>query len=251
MRKLRVPLFLLGIFMSIVSCQQGFDSDSSLETNEKSISELKARSRSSAKYVFMPLDSVPEWVRDKTTYEEYELWKIMSTRYQINYSFLDMNLRDDQRIDLFNTLKAICEKIKEGSLETEERNLGYFVVQTLKKNSINGIERLSRSESGETAHQSYPEIIYEAESTSFAFVRIVATFYTNSEGEEISKVGGAKAYADGLNAIKFEGSCSTGDFGPLILNVKCSGTLTYRSNGKGGESSESFSRSLNIKVLPG
>lgn len=249
MGKLKLSLLLLGLFTFIMSCQQGFDSDSLLEKNLENISTLKTRTSSDVKQVFMPLDSIPEWVKEKTTSEEYQLWKIMSTRYEINYSFLDMPLRDDQRTDLYKTLRNICKKIEDGTLGQE--NLGYFVVQTLKRNNVNSIEKLSRSEADETARVSYPEIIYEAKSVSFAYVRVVATFYTNSKGTEITKVTGARAYADGLNAIKFEGTCSTGGFGPLILNVKCSGTLTYRNSTAGGRASDSFNTSLNIKVLPG
>lgn len=37
--------------------------------------------------VYAPVDSVPEWVKEKVTQEEYNLWKTMSSVYQIDYSF--------------------------------------------------------------------------------------------------------------------------------------------------------------------
>ena len=38
---------------------------------------------------FAPLYSVPEWIKTKTTSEEYQLWMTMSRIYKINYSFLN------------------------------------------------------------------------------------------------------------------------------------------------------------------
>lgn len=249
MKKLKLSLFLLGILVFMMSCEAGFESDQFLDLNQNKIQELNTRAKSSdLNRVFMPLNSIPEELKDKTSPEEYELWKMMSSRYEINYSFLDMNLREDQRENLKNTLKIICKKIEDGSLG--QGNLGYFVVQKLKKRNINSIEKLSRSESGEVAQESFPEIIYEARNVSFAYVRVKASFYTNSEGTEITRVSGVRAYKDGTNAVSFEGSCSSGGFGSVILNVKCSGTLTYRINNSGGTASESFSKSLNMKVIP-
>lgn len=67
MKKLKFPLFLVGILVALVACEQNYDfvSDSeALEANEKSISELKMRSASAA-VLYMPLDTVPEWVKKR------------------------------------------------------------------------------------------------------------------------------------------------------------------------------------------
>ena len=37
---------------------------------------------------FCPLDSIPDWVKEKTTQKEYELWKKASRYYQVDYSVL-------------------------------------------------------------------------------------------------------------------------------------------------------------------
>ena len=37
---------------------------------------------------YTPLNTIPDWVSEKVTPKEYELWRTMSSRYEINYSFL-------------------------------------------------------------------------------------------------------------------------------------------------------------------
>ena len=127
MKKLKFPLFLVGILVALVACEQNYDfvSDSeALEANEKSISELKMRSASAA-VLYMPLDTVPEWVKKKVTPEEYELWKTMSSKYEINYSVLEEELSQRQRDSVYSIIKPLVQNIKDGKTKN---NAGYFII---------------------------------------------------------------------------------------------------------------------------
>ena len=37
---------------------------------------------------YSKLDEVPQWVKEKVNHEEYKLWEVMSSVFQIDYSFL-------------------------------------------------------------------------------------------------------------------------------------------------------------------
>lgn len=246
--KLKFLTLLISIAVAFSACEQELDSElNQLISNEKSISELESK-RTIELPEYMPLNYVPEWVKEKVTPEEYELWKTLSSKYKISYSFLEMDLKINQKADLYSTVKTLCKDIESGIINED---MGLFVVQKINLNidTINKIEKLNSTEDGgKIKHHSYPEIIYTATSVSHACVRITATYYTNSAETKVVGIGDATAYADGQNAISYSGSCSVDDYGPVMIKVSCSGTLKYRiSNDRNG--SESFKETLNIKVI--
>ena len=57
---------------------------------------------------FCPLDSIPDWVKEKTTPKEYELWKKASRYYQVDYSVLQKDLSKDQKRRLYESLEEAC-----------------------------------------------------------------------------------------------------------------------------------------------
>ncbi|MDD3038314.1 hypothetical protein [Bacteroides sp.] len=64
--------------------------------------------------IYTPLDSIPEWVKNKVTVEEYNLWKIMSSVFRIDYSFLKQDISSGKRLRLYDNLRQICNSIKSG-----------------------------------------------------------------------------------------------------------------------------------------
>lgn len=90
MKTVKITLFLVGILLGIIACQQGSDLDfaENLKTNEKSILDLGARSKSEIVREYMPLGMIPEWVKFRVSSEEYELWKVLSSKYEVDYSIL-------------------------------------------------------------------------------------------------------------------------------------------------------------------
>lgn len=61
---------------------------------------------------FCPLDSMPDWVKEKTTQKEYELWKKASRYYQVDYSVLQKDLSKEQKRRLYESLAEACEKME-------------------------------------------------------------------------------------------------------------------------------------------
>lgn len=47
---------------------------------------------------YSKLDEVPQWVKEKVNHEEYKLWEVMSSVFQIDYSFLKkISLKKEKR----------------------------------------------------------------------------------------------------------------------------------------------------------
>lgn len=61
-----------------------------------------------------PLDSVPEWVKEKVTPKEYKIWKTMSRVFYIDYSILKTELSPERKQEIYDGLKKICEGIEKG-----------------------------------------------------------------------------------------------------------------------------------------
>ncbi|MDD3038313.1 hypothetical protein [Bacteroides sp.] len=228
MKKLKFTLFLVGILVALVACEQNYDfvSDSEgLEANEKSISELKMRSALEAKALYMPLDTVPEWVKKKVTLEEYELWKIMSSKYEINYSVLEEELSQRQKDSVYSIIRPLVQNIKDGKTKN---NAGYFIIHDLAK-SINTckVERLSNGESdNQRNHVGGPSRLYSVSSNIDAEVLVTIIYCVDVKKREIISVESPHAFASGLQAVSFNGDC-TANKGTTAIVVEGSGTLTY------------------------
>lgn len=76
-----------------------------------------------AKDLVTPLDSVPQWVQDKVTPEEYRLWQTMSRIFQINYSFLNRDFPSEKREQFYNDIKQLCESIERGECSYKKGEL--------------------------------------------------------------------------------------------------------------------------------
>lgn len=63
---------------------------------------------------YSKLNEVPQWVKVKVTPEEYELWKIMSTVFQVDYSFLKTDLSEERRMEILDLLQKTVPRIQQG-----------------------------------------------------------------------------------------------------------------------------------------
>lgn len=76
-----------------------------------------------AKELVMPLDSVPKWIKEKVTPEEYRLWKTMSHIFRINYSFLNRDLSIEKHEQLYSDIKQMCKSIEKGKYYSRKGEL--------------------------------------------------------------------------------------------------------------------------------
>lgn len=230
---MKFTLFLLGIILFAMACQHVIDDDlfsksAILEENGKSILELQTQNSYEVTPSYMPLDSIPQWVREKVTSEEYELWRTMSTKYEIDYSILKSELTKRQRDSVYRIVEKLSQDIRDGKVR---KNAGYFIIHNLSKSKINNrLETLSDPESdGEISRTGGPSILYSIPNGQ-ANVYVTIVYYVNTKNKEITKVDKPNAYAGGLNAVSFNGSC-TANAGTTAVVVEGSGTLKYLVEG--------------------
>ena len=74
-------------FVLVVGCIQ--DEESALIAEKNDFLNLE---KAASAIEFMPLNTVPEWVKDRVSGKEYEAWVRLSSRYEIDYSILTQTL---------------------------------------------------------------------------------------------------------------------------------------------------------------
>lgn len=231
MKRIRLSLFLLGILTLAISCQQGFELEYDseiLKANGAKISDLQTRKSDKVMPLYMPLDSIPEWVKEKVSQDEYELWEIMSTKYEIDYSILKEELSTSQKDSVYSIIRKLSSDIKDGKIQ---EYAGYFIIHNLSNaKAKDRIERLSRSESGrEVSRVGGPSVLYSLQSAQ-ACVYVTVEYTVDTDKKEIIRAGSPCAYVGGTNGISFNGSCVANP-GTTAIVVEGSGTLKYRVGG--------------------
>ena len=100
MNRLR-HLMSLCIFISLMACEQNED---------WVVNEPMQSFEENPEYA--PLNTIPDWVSEKVTPKEYELWRTMSSRYEINYSFLKKDISEKRKkesmVDCCFSYNCIC-----------------------------------------------------------------------------------------------------------------------------------------------
>ena len=67
-----------------------------------------------------PLDSVPCWVKEQVSPEEYKLWKTLSSIFRVDYSVLKSEMPSEYKQHIYDGLKKICTDIKQGKLSSQK-----------------------------------------------------------------------------------------------------------------------------------
>ena len=72
---------------------------------------------------YSPLDSVPDWVKQKTTPEEFALWKRLSHYFHVDHTvvLLQDELSEKQRTALYDRVKETCEEAENGTYKGKLR----------------------------------------------------------------------------------------------------------------------------------
>lgn len=255
MKHLKISLFLLGIIVSIVACQQSFEDDfgvdpETLSVNGENIAALKARGCSAdITPEFMPLNVIPEWAEDKMTPEEYELWKVMSTKFKIDYSFLKRPSTEENRESLYESINTIVNNIKDGVISE------YAGLFTVMDNPVSiephNIETLSTPEDEKEMKywETEKQYIYYSENSGITLYARVGYTTMDAEflcinyiyeelSENASKMNAS--FAGTLNADLLTGTKN-------VLKIEATGPLIY-NNPENGERREEYFPTQRINV---
>lgn len=73
---------------------------------------------------YSPVGVIPDWVEEKVSVEEFQLWKTMSSVYQVDYNFLKQEISFDKKKSLYEDIvKPLCAAIKKGECQNEKGQL--------------------------------------------------------------------------------------------------------------------------------
>ncbi|MFT0230811.1 hypothetical protein [Bacteroides faecis] len=70
---------------------------------------------------YSKLDEVPQWVKEKVSPEEYKLWEVMSSVFQIDYSFLKKKYISRKKKRNTSPLAKHCTKNPKWLIQCRER----------------------------------------------------------------------------------------------------------------------------------
>lgn len=117
MKTLKLTAMLCVCFVLQTSCEQNQMED---------VSEVNKTIEENFPLEYSPLNFVPDWVQTKVTPDEYELWKVLSTRYEIDYSFLRKDVSIERKNEIYDCVDKLCEKIKSDKIDKHEGCLSIF-----------------------------------------------------------------------------------------------------------------------------
>lgn len=242
--KFFVSSFLVSTALLGAACSEFFDPEmeAKLDANEDQIATLTRHEACTSE--FMPLHVIPEFAKDRMTPEELRLWETMSAHYNIDYSFLETDLQEEQKTSLYASIRTICELFESGK---ETGYAGYFAVQRLFDHTgLMKLERLTRAEvSPDKWVIAGPITIFELRD---ADARVKVTASCGISNRTVITVTNANAYAAGKAAISFHGNTVATVSGPEMIKITCAGTLKYQTEA-GILWEKDFNQSVTVKVI--
>lgn len=177
---------------------------------------------------YSKLNEVPEWVKNRVTPEEYELWKTMSEVYQIDYSFLKGHISGDRKPQMLDFLHRTVSKIKDGSYPVEKGTL-FCVADEYK------VDPLLKWEQSELECRKKSCVIYSNRDGYDAHFKLTIIYGYDKEKNKVYPI---KSETEGFSFSGVE-VINNGDI-PIIryheidgkMHGTCCGTLIFK-DGKG------------------
>lgn len=230
MKKCNFVLFLAGLVLCFVACQQDLDNfleNPSLKTNGDAISEMQIGYISETEPEFMPLDSVPEWIKEKVSPEEYALWEILSTKYNIDYTFLKWNISTKAKDCIYSCVQDLCSEIQR-DVRTEYSGLFLVPSNFREKRENMIIETLSSNGEYDDWHSHSSSAT--AYSGTYASLYASVSYSSNSKTKEVTNIScSIQAAAHNCTDLSYSGSSNCTHSGSY-LEVTCAGTMSYTVN---------------------
>lgn len=183
---------------------------------------------------YAPLNTIPDWVSEKVTPKEYELWRTMSSRYEINYSFLKKDISEKRKKEIYDCINNICERIEKGQIN---------------KNKYEGFLNIA-DEDGTTLSDSqyFGRIATRSPEGGAEYKTNGCTLYTHSLGPYIKAAVTYKKSDDDVtitsssvytgspylgNDPSFSGASSVSyDKDKKLIAASCSGTLSFKDGSR-------------------
>lgn len=92
-----------------------------------SLLSISAFSQNEADKDYCGYGDIPQWVKNKTTPEEYKIWETLSPYYLINYSCLkNRNLKGRAKETFYENMRNLCDSVNSGKLPPKGMRIGYI-----------------------------------------------------------------------------------------------------------------------------
>lgn len=203
--------------------------------------KLSAQDSSFGKYVrtekcyendlYAPIDSVPCWVKEIVTDEEYVLWKTLSHYFKVDYSvLLNDDLTPNEKERLYKQVKDICEQVENKTYPYPLGKVLSLKTVTLKPVPLNQwmLEERSVISKNETLNK-VSCIIYRGKSNADINLKVTLLyFYNNSSKKMIVLNSGLRVVPD-ENVIKESGNTYNYVRVKKQLLGECMATLKYKT----------------------
>lgn len=185
---------------------------------------------------YSKLDEVPQWVKEKVNPEEYKLWEVMSSVFQIDYSFLKKDISQERRKEILHLLQNTVSRIQNDSCSIEKGSLfcvaDEFKVDSLSNWSTEVLE--CRKKSG---------IIYSSRDGYDAHYKLTVIYGYDKMSKKVYPIKNELEYISysGLNIKCEELPIVKYDEVEGKLQGTCYGTLFFKDK-KGTTHSEDFTK---------
>lgn len=181
---------------------------------------------------YAPLNTIPDWVSEKVTPKEYELWRTMSSRYEINYSFLKKDISEKRKKEIYDCINNICERIEKGQINKYEGflNIADEDGTTLSDSQYFG-RIATRSPEGGAEYKTNGCTLYTH--SLGPYIKAAVTYKKSDDDVTItsSSVYTGSPYLG--NDPSFSGASSVSyDKDKKLIAASCSGTLSFKDGSR-------------------
>ena len=220
MNRLR-HLMSLCIFISLMACEQNED---------WVVNEPMQSFEENPEYA--PLNTIPDWVSEKVTPKEYELWRTMSSMVEINYSFLKKDISEKRKKEIYDCINNICERIEKEQINKYEGflNIADEDGTTLSDSQYFG-RIATRSPEGGAEYKTNGCTLYTH--SLGPYIKAAVTYKKSDDDVTItsSSVYTGSPYLG--NDPSFSGASSVSyDKDKKLIAASCSGTLSFKDGSR-------------------
>lgn len=215
-------IFLIGC---IVGCNNDIKiSDSNKPLQTKSIISLESPA---------PLNTIPQWVKEKVSSDIYEKLKTISTSFLIDYSFLHKDISEKRWEEISQSMDELCKMVEEGKVSAEHPWI-WTVASEKPKTSFFKLERLRSDEYDQNEEpRTHTLKVYTASKCSDVYVQVSVNYTYNTATHVASKVSASASAHSELSSRNpnFSGSCQA-DYSSSVQCIlgSCGGILSYNSS---------------------
>lgn len=195
---------------------------------------------------FAPLYSVPEWIKTKTTSEEYQLWMTMSRIYKINYSFLNETISKEKRQKLYDDIRVICDSIEAGKYAKHKGELFVVQLMTQADTTLNWQNEETIQIDEHIRYCKQKAIIYQSVQKKTVYLECIVWYIYNSLNKEVYIIkyepSSPLAFSHFSGKLHFLFLKETNE-----LIGSCSGTLQYYDE-RHEFYGETFTKNFSLKL---